>query len=363
MPLVHAAIAGSGSNVPESVRQALGHSYRHATEAARTAYAQLGEVVRAMQTRGVAVLLLKGAALARFTYRVAALRPFADLDLLVRSKEVPAAHEALRSEGYAVVGEAPSPTDLAWRHARAYFTPAKSQASRDAAGANARWGGRIPVDLHWRLAGYPLTVETTASLFAQAVSVDIDGERARVPAPADLLVTLGVHFTRDLWYGKPRMRYVRDVAEVVRRHAVDWESVVETVRRVPPARTPVFLALSAAQSLLDAAIPDEIMKALRPRAHGPIVRYLQHRTSRCMLRQERPHEAFIQIALMRWLDAPSLGAYARWISAVAFVPRGLEASRRRWLSRILARKPQAVGPDVQLLENRHQSAHRRSSAR
>lgn len=346
MPLLHTVIAGSGSKVPDSVRQALGNSYRHAAQAAGTAYAQLADVLRALHAHGVSVVLLKGAALARFTYGDAALRPFADLDLLVRSDQVEAAHQALRSAGYAIVGEAPSPTDLAWRHARAYFDPAGSQGGRGPEGAGARAAARIPVDLHWRLAGYPLMLETEPNLFALAVPVAIECDRALIPSSTAMLVALAIHFTRDVWYGKPRMRYVRDVAEVVRRHAIDWESLREAVRRVPLVRTPVFLVLSAAKSLLGASISDEMLGTLWPRAHGPLERYLLHRTSRCLLRQDRPHEAFLQIALMRWLDAPSPGAYARWLSAVAFVPRGLKSSRRRWLNRMLARKPQAVGPDV-----------------
>lgn len=342
MSLLHPVVAASESNVPDSVHQILAASYRHAAQAAGTAYAQLADVLRALHAHGVSVVLLKGAALARFTYGDAALRPFADLDLLVRSDQVEVAHQAMRSAGYALVGEAPSPTDVAWRHARGYFDPAGSQASRERAGS----GARIPVDLHWRLAGYPLTVETEPNLFALAVPVEIENSRALIPAPTAMLVALGIHFMRDVWYAKPRLRYVRDAVEVVRRHSVDWNSLTQTVRRVPLARTPVFLVLSAAKSLLGAPIPDEMLKTMWPQAHGPFARYLQHRTSRCLLRDERPHEAFLQIALMKWLDAPSLGAYARWLSAVAFVPRGLKASRRRWLNRVLARKPQAFGPDV-----------------
>ncbi|MGH2405610.1 MAG: nucleotidyltransferase domain-containing protein, partial [bacterium] len=186
-PLVHAAIDASGAAVPDSVRQVLAQSYRRAGTACADAYAQLAEVLRALHRAGVDPVLLKGAALARFTYADAALRPFGDLDILVRPEHVEAAHHALRGAGYTIAGDRPSAVDITWRHARGYA---------DAAGR------RIPVDLHWRYDGYPLlTADNYAGVFARAHPVDVDGEPALIPAPEDMLLALGIHFARDLWYG------------------------------------------------------------------------------------------------------------------------------------------------------------------
>ncbi len=345
-PLVYAAIeairdgtvreAETGGDVrdgevPAAVRETLAQSHRHAAAATAEAYAQLAGVLRAFRSEGLEAMLLKGPALARFTYQDAALRPFSDLDLLVRPKDVEAAHLALRRAGYAIAGEAPTATDLTWRHARGYYDPERR---------------RIPVDLHWRYAGFPLLAEINyADVFARARPVPVGDERALIPAPEDMLVALGIHFQRELWYGQPRLRYLRDVAAVAHRHPVDWQRVVEIAQETPLVRSPLYLVLGAAAELLDAAIPPETLVALRPPGRAGIAGYLLARVCRNALRQERPTDAFLQVALMRWLDADSLAGYLGWISALIFVPRGLASSRRRWLHHFWQRTPPGDGPD------------------
>jgi len=46
-------------------------------------YAELGQLLRSLKDRGVEVIVLKGAALAETVWKNIALRPMADMDLLV----------------------------------------------------------------------------------------------------------------------------------------------------------------------------------------------------------------------------------------------------------------------------------------
>ncbi|MGH2374404.1 MAG: nucleotidyltransferase domain-containing protein [bacterium] len=327
-PLVHAAISaaragGSSEDIPQSVRESLERSYEHAHDAGEEAYSQLSEVLSALRSTGVAAVLLKGIALARFAYRSAALRPVSDLDLLVRQDDVGAAHRALVGAGYALVGGAPAPADLAWRHARGYFDPEHR---------------RMTVDLHWRYSGYPLLFESGASgVFARAHPVEVNGQQALIPAPEDMLTALGIHFARDLWYGKPRLRYLRDAAEVARRHPEATERLMETGRETPLARCALYLTLGAAKNLLGAPVPANVLRQLKPRRSWMADR-LMARMCRNVMRQDRPVDAFVQIAIMRWIDAPSVLAYARWLGGLLFVPSELAASRRRWMRGFWARR-------------------------
>ncbi|MGQ0548344.1 MAG: nucleotidyltransferase domain-containing protein [Armatimonadota bacterium] len=338
-PLVHAAIGGaatrrrmpggSGEDVPRSVRELLEQSYRYAGNAAEEAYVHLSEVLQALRAAGVAAVLLKGTALARFAYRDAALRPFSDLDLLIRPNDVEAAHQALLVTGYMIAGGAPTPVDLAWRHARGYFDPRRR---------------RMTVDLHWRYAGYPLLFERAGpGVFARARPVEVNGQQALIPAPDDMLLALGIHFARDLWHGKPRLRYLRDAAEVARGHPDAWERLTDTARETPRARSSLYVTLAAAKELLGAPVPTEALHQLRPN-WGWITDRLTARIRSNVMRQDRPVDAFAQIALLQWLDAPSMVAYARWLSGLVFVPRELAASRRRWLRGFWARRPSGVDP-------------------
>lgn len=331
-PLVYSALdALPDGQVPDAVRTALALSYQHAAAETAEAYAQLAGVLRTLRSAGLSAVALKGSALARFTYQDAAFRPFTDLDLLVRLEDVDAAHKALCGAGYAIVGDAPTAEDLTWRHGRGYYDPTRR---------------RIPVDVHWRYAGYPLLAGIDyGDVLGRAREVPVEDEQALIPSPPDMLVALGVHFQRDLWYGKPRLRYLRDIAEVAHRHAVDWQHLLRVARDVPLVRSPLYLALAAAAELLGASIPADTLRALRPPGRGALTRYLQARVCRNVLRQERPIDAVFQIVLMRWLDADSVAGYLRWISALIFVPRGLAASRRRWLGHLWERRPSGDSPD------------------
>jgi len=309
---------------PQEVVRVLSQRYQEAAVHVARAYTQLGELLRALRVAGVVPLLLKGAALAQFTYPDRALRPFRDLDLLVPPDEVALVHRVLRDEGYKLAGGSPTEADIAWRHGRGYFDPD---------------GRRLPVDVHWRYAGYPhLFPLDYASVFSLAGEHRIEGESVRTPGPADMLVALSVSFIREIWYRKPRLRYLRDVAEVVRRGPVDWDRVLEVTAQSRLLRSPVDLTLNAAHELLGTAIPDRVLRSLRPRRSAGVARYLHRRICANILIQEHVVDGLLQIALMRWLDDPSISAILHWAKSLVFVPRPLAASRRRWLLGLLARK-------------------------
>ncbi len=316
-PLVHAAVTGiAAGRVPEPVLASAAWAYGRAAAEVAGACAQLSQILSAFQAAGVTPMLLKGAALARFVYADPALRPFGDVDVLVPFEQIDRAHTTLVQAGYAIHGGAPAPADRRWRHARGYYDPE---------------GRRLPVDLHWRYAGYPLLVGIDyAAVFARARTAEVDGGPARVPSPEDLLLALSVHFQRDLWYRKPRLRYLRDVTEVVRRYQVDWERTVRSVQDAPLLRTPVYLTLAAASALLGAAIPRPAAEALRPPGRGWASDRLLARVCRNALRPESPAAAMAQVAWMRWLDSESVAGYLRWMGGLVFAPRALAPGRRRW---------------------------------
>ena len=64
--------------------------------------ATLLDVLDILHAAGVAALPLKGPVLAAALYPDSALRPFSDLDILVRRPQVPAALQALARNGYAL---------------------------------------------------------------------------------------------------------------------------------------------------------------------------------------------------------------------------------------------------------------------
>jgi hypothetical protein len=320
-PLLFEALPAPGAgHVPESVRAILDHAYRQAERDARGAYHELAGILAAVRARGLEAVVLKGAAMARDTYKDPARRPFTDLDLLVRIEDVDAVHEALSERGYAIAGGAPTAADRAWRHGRGYYDPR---------------GQHLPVDVHWRYFGYPNLLRLDyAGVFSSACETAFDGVPGLIPSAGHLVVATSIYFLRELWYGKAKLRYLRDVAEVVHRHAVDWDQVLRATREEPLVRSPLYLALGAAARLLGARVPAEVEDALRPRRWPRAAESLRARVFRNLLTREHPFEALLQVALMRWLDGDSLAGHARWVKGLIIVPRPLAPSQRRWLRRL-----------------------------
>ena len=98
-------------------------------------FADLAKIVVAAQTAGWPVIPLKGAFLAEAVYGDIALRPMADLDLLVKPADLPRAIETLRRLGY----ESEQP-----------FDPVAQQAGFQDMPPMRRPGGAM-VELHWTL--------------------------------------------------------------------------------------------------------------------------------------------------------------------------------------------------------------------
>ncbi|MDR7518882.1 MAG: nucleotidyltransferase family protein, partial [Armatimonadota bacterium] len=194
------------------------------------------------------------------------------------------------------------------------------------------------VDVHWRYLGYPwLMPFDFEGVFARAAEASLGEELVLLAAPCDMVVATSAYFLRELWYGKPKLRYLRDLAELSVRSTVDWDRVINVAAATPRIRSPLYLTLVAAAGLLGAAVPEEVLERLRPRRQPWVTSRLKAAVSRNILRIESPIQAVGQVALMRWIDEPSLTAMLRWLLALLFVPRPLASSQRRWLQRIWRR--------------------------
>lgn len=321
-PLVSSSLkALIGGRAPQTMRDAFARSYERASLTVSGAYATLGVLLRELRGVRVTPLLLKGAALARFTYADQALRPFGDLDLLIRVEDLESVHRVLLQMGYALVsGKPTTAADLAWRHARGYFDPG---------------GALVSVDVHWRYSGYPYLLELDyGGLGGRAREAIVDEYPVLIPSAEDLVVASSIYLLREIWYAKPKFIYLRDLAEIVGRHRLDWDMVHRLASETPYVRTPLFLALAASKQLLGTPVPGAALEALRPLHSRRVARFLQARMCANVLRREPPLQAVLQVTLMRWLDDPSPLSAARWARTLLVVPRPLAGSQRRWLRRL-----------------------------
>jgi len=88
-PLIYHRVKklGPGLSVPSNVLKRLRESYLQSSARNLRLYHQLGKLLLILQREDIPVILLKGAHLAEIVYGNIAVRPMADIDLLVRQED------------------------------------------------------------------------------------------------------------------------------------------------------------------------------------------------------------------------------------------------------------------------------------
>lgn len=206
---------------------------------------ELVRVCAALGAAGIGVLPVKGVVLAETLYGSLALRPAADIDVLVRPADLPAAREALRDLGF---GHRAVPMFVEIYHH--FHDP---QYFRQVG------GGEVCLELHWALWAAHFFRLDHAILWERAIDAHLHGAPVRLLSPEDTLLHLAIHRSRS----PLRLRFVCDVGELLRLHSatLDWDYVLRQAR-VAGARTALFYALMLPQRLLDAPLPPEVARKI-----------------------------------------------------------------------------------------------------
>lgn len=247
-PILYVALRGGAAPAPVLAR--LRATWMAADRQHLVASAQLREIVAGFGAAGIATIILNGPALAADYYQDPALRPFVDLDLLVRRRDRERALAILHRLGY--VEECPG---RALDH-----VPAVSLAPPPGT-------TRLPVDLHWECIehseGSRAAELATEEIWCRAVPAPAWGASARTLAPEDLLLYLAASFA--IHHTLAGALWQLDLALVLKRHraSLDWDAVAARARRWGAAGATYF-ALRAVAEDLGVPAPTPVMNRLRP---------------------------------------------------------------------------------------------------
>lgn len=212
-PLLYATLRDQAW-LPPPVWRELRSAYElTAMRNARLLY-ELRKALAALEGAGIAALVLKGAALAEMVYDNVALRPMADVDLLLQRADVPAALRVLAASGYEIrTAEPRAGATLAYESQVALVKPGPIDAH---------------LELHWSLLDSPhhQALLSTDWLWQTAVPARIDGHPAFMLGPEALLVHLCAHLM--LHHRGEGVLWRHDVAETLVCYAgqIDWEQVL-----------------------------------------------------------------------------------------------------------------------------------------
>ena len=164
--------------------------------------------VAALSAGGVEMLLLKGAPLALAYYGNHALRPMADVDVMVSAADVDRALEILAAAGWHPTVTIDADV-LRFRHAAQFIGP-----------------GGAEIDLHWHVLSDAASEGVDRAFRAAAEPINFLGSSARQLDPTDLLLVVVVHGMR--WNYETPIRWIPDALTILRRRGadVDWERLV-----------------------------------------------------------------------------------------------------------------------------------------
>lgn len=210
----------------------------------------LERTVSRMTSRGIEVMLVKGAALASFVYPDPCDRNMADMDLVV---------PADRAREAAVVAQ-----EVGWSLGGAELKEALYEDHHHLPPMSDTVGLDIRLEIHTDVLpkGHPLHFGVEA-LRARAVSRGMGGASVLLPSMEDLLLYSCIHLG---WSHEMRVggwRTFRDVSEIVAQPGFSWDRFVALAgeRTLAPA---CYWTLELASRLCGTPVPSPVLRALQP---------------------------------------------------------------------------------------------------
>jgi len=211
---------------------------------------ELIKVVDLLGAHDISVIPFKGPTLAALAYGDISLRPFCDIDILVREKDAVKSKNLLLSYGYRWPDN--QPADEPSSYLRSY--------TQYNYGLVSSYGG-ILIELHWKLTQKYFSVPFNCEdLWERLHRISVCGKMMPCASPEDLMLVLCVHGAKHIW---ERLEWICDVAELLNSHQeMDWEWIKERAIQLRSERM-VFLGLYLANDLLGAHLPSMALQFIK----------------------------------------------------------------------------------------------------
>jgi hypothetical protein len=284
----------------------------------------LHDVVDLLSREGIDMMLLKGSALAYTAYGSFPDRPMSDLDVLVPAGRARQAWSLLQTHGWTW----PAARWPVEHYAAHQHLPPLIRGSR----------GETRLEIHTALLpeGNPFHWPVTA-VWAGAQRLWVMGRSMMVPHPLDQLLHVCVHFawSHEMRWGS--WRTLRDVQVVTGRGPFAWDEFVALAGGAGAASC-CYWTLRLARNLAGAAVPDAVLRALRPPRPEFILKRLENHYVRQLFATDStcPSE-WLSSALWELGIAPRSSGHGlarpwqvseRWIAAAQLEPVTPAWSRR-----------------------------------
>lgn len=316
-PLLYSKLKPYFSNIffPDFVQSDLRQAHLRTAQKNLLMLHHAGLIFKAIRSKNIPVIGLKGIYLIDNVFKNIAARPFGDIDIMVKKGDVKAVINILQSLGY----EMETYFSLEDQNLDIKHVPPMYNEKR------------LPVEIHWSILqeDNPFCIDVN-ELWFRAVETKIADVQVLALSPEDLLVHLCLHFAyqHHLKYG---FYGLYDIVEVINkfRDKIKWPLIVDISRTWGVERV-VLLALSLSKDLLTADIPAQLLNDLKPLDVDPWVL----RQSRSIIMDENS-SGIMTPDLADFANKPRLFHRIKLIIERIFVPK-------RTLARLYGVPPKSI---------------------
>jgi hypothetical protein len=240
-PLLLKNLLAADARLPEQESKQLEQNNGRAIRQNLFLTSELLRVVSFLSEAGIEAVPLKGAVLATRIYGDIALRPFSDIDLLIRREQLSTAEAIVSKLAYEAETRVPPSHREAWLKQQCELTFRRAELSR--------------LELHWDISHPHFALDTGVDRFwARLRTTQIGDARLNDLAEQDLLFTLIVHGTRHAW---SRLMWLVDVAELLRTSPnIDWQLFAKDAEECGAARM-VATALVLVKDLFGVSVSSD----------------------------------------------------------------------------------------------------------
>ena len=242
--------------------------HRHFWASIQLLFAAVANPLRHLRDAGIPVMASKGLALATGFYASPALRPMADVDVLVPPDRVAQAETVLNAAGWHEVRARRAGTTLATKLATQHAVTFANDAGNE-------------IDLHWRPVQELGSAAAIAQTWRDATPFAVLGVELMQPSAAHLLLQAILH---GIGQDSDRsVRWICDVAMILRLRGddIDWSLLIAFARRERVAYR-LALALEYIADEFALAVPTSVLAELSRRPASPFER-IEYRL------HQRPH--------------------------------------------------------------------------
>ena len=241
LPLVYGNLTRAGHDDPDLPR--LKGVYRHTWARNNFLLGELSRSVADLRHNGVGAIALKGVALLLLYYPDVATRPMADVDILVRPRDIGTALE--------VLGAARAVTDQL----------GDGRLPRFLHGVEVQTESGMKIDVHWRLTDYDSGDRSLDEIWRRAIPVRIGDAPALALGPEQLLLHVCSHGMTAV--PTRTLRWIADCVMVINGtpRPVDWTRLVELSAQ-QGSSLPMRDALTYLRDRFDVRVPRDVIASL-----------------------------------------------------------------------------------------------------